>query len=411
MLAEIIANGDEITSGKILDTNSQWLSRELEALGVSVLYHTAVGDELESMVHVLQIAMNRADIVITTGGLGPTADDLTRQAFADAVGVPLLENAESRQHLEEIYARRGTEIPPNARTQMFLPKGASPIRNPNGTAPGIDLTVKRPVAGDAANAPTHTDFVRLLAYPGVPAEMVEMWNDTGRQTILALHRQLKGEQHTIKDRLIHSFGLGESVVENMLSGLVARDHIPKVGITATQGTITLRIVAEAESEDQCVALIEPVAMLIYETLGDRIFGEGTDTLADVVCRIVKFQNKKIAVVESGTRGLLAAALGGSAESAACFLGGIVVPPRTPITPERMIEIGRKMFDADYLLLIGAYPEGQPGRTRSEEVFVAVVDVGDSQASILRMRSFPFVGHPGIIDDLYVKRVLDVFRLL
>ena len=408
MEAEIFANGDEITSGKILDTNSQWLSRELEDLGVSVRFHTAVEDELDDMVDVLRIAMNRVDLIVWTGGLGPTADDLTRQAFADAAGVPLVEDATSLRQIQEIYQRRGSTMAPNVRAQAFQPQGALPIRNPNGTAPGIDLTVKRkPPIPEG-----RLDTIRLLAYPGVPAEMMEMWNDSGRQTIIKLHEELEGKRHIIKSRSIHSFGLGESQVESMLSGLTARDHIPKVGITATQATITLRIVAESETEEQCVQLIEPTAKLIYETLGNRVFGEGEDTLPEVVCRIAKKQGKHIAVVEAGTRGLLAEALGRAEESATCFLGGIVVPPRHPIAPDRMIEIGRKMFDADYLLLIGAYPEGKPDRTRSDETFTAIVNAKESdlQTSILRMRNYPFVGHPGIIDDLYVKRVLDLFRL-
>ena len=153
--------------------------------------------------------------------------------------------------------------------------------------------------------------------------------------------------------------------------------------------------------------------MIYETLGNRIFGEGEDTLPKVVCRIAKMQGKSIAVVEAGTRGLLAEALGSVEESATCFLGGVVVPPRQPIAPDRMIDIGRRMFDeADYLLLIGAYPEGKPERTRSDETFTALVNAKESnlQTSVLRIRNYPFVGHPGIIDDLYVKRVLDLFRL-
>jgi len=408
MEAEIFANGDEITSGKILDTNSQWLSRELEDLGVSVRFHTAVEDELDDMVDVLRIAMNRVDLIVWTGGLGPTADDLTRQAFADAAGVPLVEDATSLRQIQEIYQRRGSTMAPNVRAQAFQPQGALPIRNPNGTAPGIDLTVKRkPPIPEG-----RLDTIRLLAYPGVPAEMMEMWNDSGRQTIIKLHEELEGKRHIIKSRSIHSFGLGESQVESMLSGLTARGHVPKVGITATQATITLRIVAESETEEQCVQLIEPTAKLIYETLGNRVFGEGEDTLPEVVCRIAKKQGKHIAVVEAGTRGLLAEALGRAEESATCFLGGIVVPPRHPIAPDRMIEIGRKMFDADYLLLIGAYPEGKPDRTRSDETFTAIVNAKESdlQTSILRMRNYPFVGHPGIIDDLYVKRVLDLFRL-
>ena len=407
MIAEIFANGDEITSGKILDTNTQWIARELEDLGVFVRFHTAVEDELDDMVSVLRIAMNRVDLVIWTGGLGPTADDLTRQAFADAAGVPLVEDADSLQHVQDIYQRRGATMPPNARAQGFQPQGALPIRNPNGTAPGINFTVKRKVPVDGL-----LDSIRLMAFPGVPAEMKEMWHDSGRQTILAWHEKLEGKKHIIKSRSIHSFGIGESQVENMLPGLTAREHVPKVGITATQATITLRIVAEGENEMECDQLIEPTAKLIYDTLGNRIFGENEDTLPVVVCRIANKQGKKIAVIEAGTRGLLVESFGSAKESATCFLGGVVVPPRVPMAPDKMIEIGRKMFEADYLLLIGAYPEGQPDRTRSDETFVAVVNAKESdlQKSILQIRNYPFVGHPGIIDDLYIKRVLDLFRL-
>jgi len=407
MHAEIFANGDEITCGKILDTNSQWLSLELEDCGVSVQYHTTVGDDLDAMVDVLRIAMNRVDLVLWTGGLGPTADDLTRQAFADAARVPLVQDDESLRQVQAILQRRGSGMSPAHERQTFQPQGAVPIRNPHGTAPGIDFTVKRttPIEG-------RLDFVRLMAFPGVPAEMKEMWRDTGRQTILTMHELLEGKKHIIKSRSIHSFGLGESQVEGMLPGLTARDHVPKVGITATRATITLRIVAECETEKECDRLIDPTATLIYETLGDRIFGEGADTLPDVVCRIVNSQGKKIAVVEAGTRGLLAESLAKVEESAACFLGGVVVPPRQPIAPDKMIELGRKMFDADYLLLIGAYPEGKPDRTRSDETFVTVVNAKDPnlQTSILQMKNYPFVGHPDIIDDLYIKRVLDLFRL-
>jgi len=408
MHAEIISNGDEIINGKVLDTNSQWLSRELENLGISVQYHSAVADDLAAMVDVLRIAMNRVDLVIWTGGLGPTADDLTRQAFADAAGVPLVEDAASLRHIQEVYQRRGSTVPPNARSQIFQPQGAAAIWNSYGTAPGIDLTVQRKLPIPEGRL----DFVRLMAYPGVPAEMKDMWNESGRQSIQTMLDSLRNEKRVIKYRAIHSFGIGESQVENMFSGLVDRDHVPKVGITATQATITLRIVAEAETEAECDRLIEPTAKLIYETLGNRIFGEGDDTLPDVVCRIAKKQGKKLAVVEAGTRGLLAEALGSSKESATCFLGGVVVPPRHPIAPDRMIEIGRKMFDADYLLLIGAYPEGAPDRTRSDETFAAVINAKDShlQTSILQIRNYPFVGHPGIIDDLYIKRALDLFRL-
>jgi len=407
MYAEIIATGDEITNGVILDTNSQWLSRELKRLGITVLFHTTVTDDLPAMVDVFRIAMSRVDLVISTGGLGPTADDLTRQALADAVGVPLLKDDESLRQIQALLQRRGGTLSPAHERQAFQPQGAVPIRNPNGTAPGVDLTVKRttPVEG------LH-DFVRLMALPGVPAEKREMWHYSARQTLLTMLYTMRGGEWHIKYRAIHSFGLGESAVATMLSDLLERDHIPRVGISVTQATITLHIVAEGKTEEECDQQIEPTAQYIYEVLGDRIYGEGDDTLGDVVSRILNAQSKKVAVVEAGTRGLLAEAIASSAESATCFLGGVVVPPRRPIAPDKMIEIGHKMFDtADYFLLIGAYPEGVPDRTRSDETFVAIINAKDPnlQTSVLQMRNFPFVGHPSLIDDLYVKRVLDTFR--
>ena len=413
MDAEIFANGDEITTGIITDTNTPWLSRELTDLGIAVRFHTAVDDEFDDMVSVLRIAMKRVGLIIWTGGLGPTPDDLTREAFAAAAGVPLIQDPASLQHLESIMQRRGGQIVPNALSQTYLPQGAVKIFNPRGTAPGIDLTVKRADVFPGEPIPEgRLDFIRMLAFPGVPAEMMEMWHHSGRQMMLTMLDSLRGERRIFTTRAIHAFGMGESQVANLLSDILQRDHIPQVGITATQGTITLRIIAEAATEEEGTQINEPVARRIYEVLGERVFGEGEDTLADVVCRIVNAQDKKIAVVEAGTRGLLAKALGSSKESATCFLGGVVLPPRRPVAPDRMIEVGRKMFDADYLLLIGAYPEGQPDRTRSDETFVAVINAKDLnlQTSVLQMRNFPFVGHPAIIDDLYVKRVLDIFRL-
>ncbi|MDR1385755.1 MAG: damage-inducible protein CinA [Planctomycetaceae bacterium] len=409
MQAEIISNGDELTSGKILDTNSQWLSLELNDLGVTTLYHTTVGDDLEAMIHVLQTAMERVDLLIWTGGLGPTADDLTRQAVAQSVGAMLEKNEQSLRYIREMFQRRGQEMPKTNEIQAFQPKGAVPIFNLYGTAPGIDLTVqrKKPVKRG------RLDFVRILVYPGVPAEMKGMWADSGRKTIQEMLDQMTGQKRVIRFRSIHSFGLGESQLEALLPDIVNRNHYPKVGITANQGTITLRIVSEAETEDECFKKMEPTVNLIYEKLGDLIFGEGDDRLQDVVCRKLRGLGKTLAVIEAGTRGLLAETVAGSVESEGCFIGGMVLPPKQQVTVEEMIRCGRRFFHVDYLLLIGAYPPGLPDRNRKEETFVAVIDAGrtetDLQKVILDLRSFPYVGHPNIIDDLYIKRSLGLLK--
>jgi nicotinamide-nucleotide amidase len=223
--------------------------------------------------------------------------------------------------------------------------------------------------------------------------------------------QIIGQKRVIRFRTIHSFGLGESQVESMLPDIVNRKHFPKVGITANQATITLRIVAEAAAEEDCYKIMEPTAQLIYETLGDIIFGEGDEKLEDVVCRKLKSSGKSLAVIEAGTRGLLAETVARSNDSADCFVGGIVLPSKQPISHDEMIRRGRRLFNVDYLLLIGAYPSGQPDRNRTEEIFVAVIDAKqtDLQTAILKFENYPFVGHPSMIDDLYIQRSLDLLR--
>jgi len=201
----------------------------------------------------------------------------------------------------------------------------------------------------------------------------------------------------------------------MLPDIVNRNYYPKVGITATQGTITLRIASEAETEEECHRIMEPTAKLIYEKLGDLIFGEGDDRLQDVVCRKLNANKKTLAVVEAGTHGHLAEALSLSPYSnqegiPTCFAGGIVLPPKQPVTVEEMVRRGRRLFNVDYLLLIGAYPPGEPDRERNEKVFVALIDnTKPDPAPILLFEEYPFVGHPDLIDDLYVKRALNLLR--
>src|SRR5262245_47572484 len=165
MRAEIISIGDELTSGQRLDTNSQWLAERLLEIGVPVAFHTTVGDQLADNVLVFRQACERADIVVATGGLGPTADDLTRYAIAELAGVPLVQDDASLAHIQALFARRRREMPPANVVQAQFPLGSRPIFNPHGSAPGIDIAIPRAVGKPA----------RIFALPGVPAEMDEMW--------------------------------------------------------------------------------------------------------------------------------------------------------------------------------------------------------------------------------------------
>ena len=169
MQAEVISIGDELTSGERLDTNSQWLSQRLGEIGVRVMYHATVGDDLAANIRVFREAIQRADVIVVSGGLGPTADDLTRQALADAVGLPLVQDDVALEHIKALFARRKREMPPANLIQAQFPRGSRVVHNPPGSAPGIDLTIKRD--GQAGS-------VRVFCLPGVPAEMKEMWAAT-----------------------------------------------------------------------------------------------------------------------------------------------------------------------------------------------------------------------------------------
>ncbi|MBL9082371.1 MAG: CinA family nicotinamide mononucleotide deamidase-related protein, partial [Planctomycetales bacterium] len=290
MRAEIISIGDELTSGQRLDTNSQWLSQRLGELGVETGYHTTVADDLEANTRVFREAVDRADIVISTGGLGPTADDLTRDVLAAAVGKPLVFDEAALRHIEGLFARRARAMPERNKVQAYFPEGSRVIPNPQGTAPGIDIDVPRPDRGPS----------RVFALPGVPAEMKEMWSATVGPAIQAM----QPEPRIIRHRRIKCFGVGESDLEQMLPDLIRRGRVPSVGITVHEATITLRITAAGRDEAECRAAMEPTAQTIYECLGELVFGEEDDELQDAVVRLLARRDLTLAVGEWGTAGLL-----------------------------------------------------------------------------------------------------------
>ena len=313
MNAEVLAIGDEITSGQLLDTNSQWLSQRLEELGVRVLYHSTVGDDLAAGVAVFRMAIQRADVVLVTGGLGPTADDLTREMLAQATDRPLLLVPEALEHVRTLFARFKREMPKQNELQALFPAGSRMIPNPHGTAPGIDLEVVRP---DGTKC-------RVAVLPGVPAEMREMWHGT----LLATIQQWVGSPRVICRRNLHCFGVGESQVEAMLPDLIRRGRTPRVGINASDATIILRIVAEGASEEECRRQIEPTAATIRQCLGSLVYGEGEERLQDVVVRLLAESGRTLATVEIGTAGLLAQWLYGVPGAAAACRGSLVAPQK------------------------------------------------------------------------------------
>jgi len=406
MLAEIISIGDELTSGQRLDTNSQWLSTLLGQLGVEVRYHTTVADELDANVRVFRAAIERADIVVATGGLGPTADDLTRDALAATIERPLVLDAEALQHIETLFARRRRPMPQSNRLQAMFPAGSRVIPNPTGTAPGIDLEVPRP--GWSA--------CRVFALPGVPAEMRRMWAETVAPAIAAL----LPAPRVIRHRRIKCFGVGESDLEAMLPDLIRRGREPQVGITVSGATITLRITAAGATPEQCYAQMEGTVATIRECLGNLVFGEEDDELEHAVIRLLATQDKTLATVEWGTAGLLAHWLSEVPQSVGHFLGGLIVPSpesrrlilqsASPTDESPQAIVGalavkcRQRLAADFALATGPAPDGDPSGT-SPDFWYAL-----ATADGVQVRSSPYGGPPDILKTRAAKQVLNLLRL-
>ncbi|MBC8354290.1 MAG: CinA family nicotinamide mononucleotide deamidase-related protein [Planctomycetes bacterium] len=409
MHAEVISIGDELTSGQRLDTNTQWLSERLGELGIHTLYHSTVGDDLAANVRVFREAIDRSDIIVCTGGLGPTADDLTRQAIAETIEVDLVLDDSALAHIRALFARRKREMPERNTIQAMFPAGSLAIPNPHGTAPGIDLTCDR----DGRTGS------RLFALPGVPAEMREMWE----QTVGPALQKMAGSARVIRHQRIKCFGVGESDLEQMLPDVIARGRQPSVGITVHKATITLRITAKAESEVACFESMEPTIATIRDCLGSLIFGEHDDELQHAVIDLLKSRSERLATIEWGSGGLLAEWLSDVDHESHVYRGGIVVRDAEALAAtlrgtahnhdgagdvsaiHDMAGHVRNRFAADYGLALGAFPSSDTVDREAGELHFALA----TPANVLT-KTVPFTGHPDILKERAVKQALNFLRI-
>ena len=289
MNVELVAIGSELLLGQIVDSNSAWMAQRLAEVGANLFRKTTVGDNLERMADVIGGAMARADCVITGGGLGPTEDDLTRQAVAQVCGRPLERHADALRDLRERFQSRGFVLTPNNEKQALLPRGATLVHNPNGTAPAFVVEDERGT---------------IISLPGVPFEMKWLME---HEVVPYLRKRWDLEQ-VIHHRVLKVGELGESAVDHRIGAIMTASTNPKVGVLAHPGQVDVRISARAGSAEAARRMIEPTEAEIRVALGDHVFAVDEETLESVVAAALARRGWQVASYEDRTGGTVAAAL-------------------------------------------------------------------------------------------------------
>jgi nicotinamide-nucleotide amidase len=304
MSAEVICIGTELLLGDILNTNCQYLAQELAVLGIPHYYQTVVGDNVERIHQVIAIALQRSSILIFTGGLGPTPDDLTTETIASFFNTPLQEEAAILADITSKFAAVGRVMSPSNRKQALIPEGATTLPNPTGTAPGI-IWQPQPE-------------ITIMTFPGVPREMYRMWQDTA---VPFLQSQGWGKE-TIYSEMMRFRGVSESALAEKVAHLFDAQN-PTVAPYAGQGEVRLRVAAKASSPAAAAAMIKPVATEIKQIAGLDYFGSDDETLAAVVGKLLTNAQQSLSVAESCTGGGLGAMLTETPGSSSYFFGGVI----------------------------------------------------------------------------------------
>jgi nicotinamide-nucleotide amidase len=303
MNAEIIAVGTELLMGQIANTNAQYISRRLADLGIRVLYHSVVGDNPQRLADSLGLALSRADVVILTGGLGPTKDDLTKETVAKAFGLPLILDEEVYGQIAAFFRKINREMVDSNAKQAYLPAGSIIIPNRNGTAPGCIIL---------------RDGKTVALFPGPPKEMIPMFEDT----LFPWFEQKTGQ--VLASRMLRIFGIGESMMEDRILDLIEAQSNPTIAPYVGDGDVVVRVTASAPTRAEAEEMLDPCVAAILERLGDYVYATDGSPMEEVVGRLLMARGLKISVAESCTGGMISAKLVNVPGISAVFERGYVV---------------------------------------------------------------------------------------
>lgn len=404
MNAEIITIGTELLLGHIVDTNSAYLARRLADVGLNLYRTTTVGDNEERIAAAIREALTRCRVVIATGGLGPTEDDVTRQAVARATDRPLVLDERLLAQIEAFFARRGLVLGENNRRQALIPEGAIPIENPVGTAPGFVV---------------EADGRYVITLPGVPREMRHLTETT----LLPFLRERLGLTAVIKSRMLHTVGVPESQVDRLIADL-EQGHNPTVGLAAHPGQVDLRITARADRETEADALLATMEAQVRERLGKMIYGADDETLEGVVGRLLRERGLTLAVLETNSGGGIVGRLTRTRPGQRVLREGWVVTDAQalarrlgwPEVPDRWLEADvateaasrlREVTGADLGLVVLGDPDpgldlysGERGQT-----WLALATPAD-----VSQRELPMAGSSKLVRNWVINAALNMLRL-
>lgn len=304
MIIEIISTGTELLLGQILNTNTPYLSQRLNELGFDVLFHSTVGDNRERMAQVFADAMKRADIVITSGGLGPTQGDITKEVSANLLGRPLELHLESQVRIENYFAKRNIMMPESNLRQAMAPLGAIVMDNQRGTAPGIIL---------------EHDGKIIIHLPGPPHELQGMFE----LSVVPYLQQRFPLQGVILSRILHTAGIGESTLEEKIKEFILEQSNPTIALLAGKGEVIIRLTCKGTTEQEAMDTIANLEQKIRQRVGEYIFGVDEDNIEVVLGKILQQKHLTVALAESCTGGLVSSRITDVAGSSNYFTGSIV----------------------------------------------------------------------------------------